>query len=124
MNSAVIKMLSRWLIVALALLPFHGVQAGVIDTAQAASAEGVPNARQALLNLLDRTEVASQLQRMGLESGVAKNRVAAMTDAEVRTLTRELETLPAAGSSPGGKNYGWGIVGAFVIAWIIWYTWK
>ncbi|OGA27565.1 MAG: hypothetical protein A3I01_06835 [Betaproteobacteria bacterium RIFCSPLOWO2_02_FULL_65_24] len=68
---------------------------------------------------MGRSEVASQLQALGMDLKIAKDRVAAMTDQEIHALSGKLESLPA-----GATNNGW--AWAVVIAVVIWavYRWK
>lgn len=118
MKSATMKLVCHILIVTLMMLPFQMVQAGMIATDQAASAMSPQTDRGAVLSVIDRIEVASQLQAMGLDPKAAKDRVAAMTDEEVRTLANRIDSLPAGASS------GWAVAAVIVIALIIWYVWK
>ena len=54
--------------------------------------------RERLIALIERPEVAQQLEKMGIPQGQAKDRVAAMTEAEVASLAGKLEALPAGGA--------------------------
>src|SRR4051812_1461739 len=99
MNRPMTAMLCRALIALMVWMPFQLAQASMIDTGQAVSSGQAD--RAALLSLLERSEVASRLQVLGLDSGTAKDRVMAMTDSEVGTLARQIDSLPA-GASGGG----------------------
>ena len=114
----VTRMICRFLIVAMAMLPFQSLQAGMIGTDQVASAASGQTDRATVLGFMNRSEVAGQLQAMGVDLQTAKDRVAAMTDQEARTLAGNLDLLPA------GATSGW--VWAVVIALTIWivYRWK
>ncbi len=57
--------------------------------------------RAELLAMLDREGVQSQLQTMGVDAEAAKQRVAAMTDEEVRELNAQLAEMPAGGDALG-----------------------
>lgn len=95
MNSALTRTLCRMLVVLMAWTPFQLAQAGIISTDQAiVSAQ---SERAAVLNLIQRSDVAGQLQSLGVELATAKDRVAAMTDDEVRSLTGKLHAVPAGG---------------------------
>ena len=48
--------------------------------------------------LIERPEVAQQLEKMGLPAADAKARVAAMTEEEVASLAGKLDALPAGGA--------------------------
>lgn len=113
------RMICRFLIVTMALLPFQTVQAGMIGTDQVASVATAQSDRAAVLNIISRAEVASQLQALGIDLNSAKSRIAAMTDEEVHALSGKLDSLPA-----GAKTSGW--AWAVVIALVIWafYAWK
>ena len=121
MKSETMKMICRFLIVALMMLPFQAVQASMIGTDQAAAAASAQVERDAMLNLISRTEVAGQLQSMGLDPQIARDRVGAMTDQEVHTLAGRVETEPA-----GAKKLssGWAWAAAIIIAMVIYYNWK
>jgi len=73
--------------------------------------------RGALLSFINRTDVASQLQALGLDPANAKDRVAAMTDNEVQSLAGRINSLPA------GADSGAVVLLLVVIA-VIWWVWK
>ena len=60
----------------------------------AALAEGERNRVKALI---ERPEVAKQLEQLGIPPGEAAARVDAMTEAEVRALAGRIDALPAGG---------------------------
>lgn len=111
MNSVLKRTLCRLLIVLMAWTPFHFAQAGVISTDQAIGAQAE---RAAVLSLMQRSDIASQLQSMGLDATTAKDRVASLTDDEVRSLNGQLQALPAGGD-------GWAVAVVILIAVLIWY---
>ena len=119
MKSVTIRAICRLLIVSLMMLPFPAAQAGMIGTQQAAAAAGAMLERNAVLAVVERSDVASQLQALGLDTKTAKDRIAAMTDDEVRSLAGNLDALPA-----GGRNNSAGWLLVIVIAVVIWYNWK
>lgn len=98
------------------MLPFQSLQAGMIGADQVAAAAGAQAERQALLSMIGRSEVASQLQSLGVDLNTAKDRVAAMTDEEVRSLAGQLNSLPA------GANNGWVWAAVIIIGVLIWYN--
>ena len=51
--------------------------------------------RERVLSLVSRPEVAQQLEKYGLTAEQAKQRVGAMSEAEVASLAGQLEQLPA-----------------------------
>jgi hypothetical protein len=51
--------------------------------------------------VLARAEVRAQLERLGVDSVAAQERIAALTDEELQLLATDLENLPAGGSLLG-----------------------
>ncbi|MCY7309120.1 MAG: PA2779 family protein, partial [Rhodoferax sp.] len=104
----------RILILAMLSLSFQTVSAGMIGTDQAAVAAAVQSDRAVILGALSRSDVSSQLQAQGLDPAVARDRVAAMTDEEVRTLASGITAAPA------GANSAWGAV--ILIGLLVWFV--
>jgi hypothetical protein len=117
MRAAVFKMICRFLIASLTMMSFTA-GAGMIGADQLAASSAAQLDRAAVLAVLDRPEVASQLQAQGLDPQVARDRVASMSDSEVQALNGEIDSLPA-----GAKSNGAWIAAVVVIAIIIWYLW-
>ena len=112
MNSALTRTFCRVLIVLMAWMPIHMAQAGIISTDQAiVSAQ---SDRAAVLNLIQRSDVAGQLQSLGVDLAAAKDRVGAMTDDEVRSLAGQLQSLPAGAD-------GTGLVVLILVGVLVWY---
>ena len=59
---------------------------------------GAQNDRERVMALLERPEVAQQMEKMGIPAQEAKARVAAMSEAEVASLAGKLDALPAGGA--------------------------
>jgi microcystin degradation protein MlrC len=95
MQSATMKMFCRILILAMMSLSFQTASAGIIATGQAAAVAGVETDRALMLAALDRSDVRNQLQAQGVDPLAARERVAAMTDQELRTLAGTVATAPA-----------------------------
>ena len=112
MNFPMTRMLCRLLIVLMAWMPFHVAQAGIISTDQAVGSAQAD--RTAVLNLISRADVAGQLQALGLDPAIAKDRVAALTDEEVKSLAGKLDALPAGADAAG-------VVVVILIGVLIWY---
>ena len=110
------RFICRMLIISTAMLPFQAVQAGMIGADQVAVAAGAQAERLAVLSLVSRADVASQLQSFGLDPSTARDRVAAMTDEEVHSLAGQLNSLPA------GANSGWVWAAVIIIGVLIWYN--
>ncbi len=114
MNS-VKKTTCRVLVVSLLALSFQTARAGMIGADQAA-APATPAAERAMvLGALDRSEVASQLQAMGVDPNTARTRINAMNDQEVHAMAQDMQTAPAGGMS------AWGWVAVVVVAALVWY---
>ena len=79
-----------FLILALALPQAH---AGLIST----DAAGIDGERERLKGLLERPELAREIEKLGILPREAAERVDAMNDAEVQQLAGRLNALPAGG---------------------------
>lgn len=116
MKSTFASVFVRLLIVLMAWTPYQIAQAGMIGTDQVVQTS--QSDRGAVLSFLSRGDVAGQLQAFGLDSTTAKDRVAAMTDEEVRYLAGRISTAPAGASDAGT------ILLIIVIVAVIWWAWK
>jgi hypothetical protein len=83
------------MLVAMLVLGLSNAYAGLIpsDAALKPSSE-----RERVKAMLERPEVASELQKMGLAPADAQARVQAMSDTEVAQLAGRLDALPAGGA--------------------------
>ncbi|MFL6570692.1 MAG: PA2779 family protein [Burkholderiales bacterium] len=116
MKSAWARTICRLLVVLMVWTPYQVAQAGMIGTDQAAAPSSQAD-RAAVLSFVSRADVAGQLGSMGLDAATAKDRVAAMTDAEVAYLAGRIEQLPA-GADTGG------VILLILIIAAIWWVWK
>jgi hypothetical protein len=114
MNNAWARTICRLLIVLMAWTPFQYAQAGMIGTDQVVT-HSTQAERSTVLSFLGRTDVSNQLQSFGLDASTAKDRVAAMTDEEVRYLAGRIDSMPA-----GASGSGW-IVLIIIVA-VIWWV--
>ena len=112
MTSMKMRMTCRFLVVALLTLTFQTARAGMIGTEQAA---GAPTERTMVLGVLDRAETVAQMQAQGIDPQMARERVAAMTDQEVRMLSSGLQTAPA--GADGGTA-----AAVILIGLLVWYV--
>jgi hypothetical protein len=112
------RLLSRLLVVCMIGLPFQ-VHAGMIGTDEVVSAAQAAAARSTVATVLNRADVAGQLQTLGLTPQAAKDRVAALTDAEVAKLAGQLESLPAGADSSAGA-----IILLILLGVLIWWAVK
>jgi|SRR5687767_9283729 len=115
MKSAVVRMICRFLIASLTVLSFGTASAGMIGVDQLASTSQTD--RAAVMTLVARSEVASQLQARGIDPQLAQQRIAAMSDQEVQSLKGQIDAVPA-GASDGGV-----IAAVIIIAVVVWYFW-
>ncbi len=84
------KKLSGLLLALVLAIPVPPVFAGMIST---------PSPERArVLSLVERPEVAAQLEKLGLTADQARERVNAMSEAEVASLAGKLEQVPAGGA--------------------------
>lgn len=109
-------LLVRMLIVLMAWTPYQFAQAGMIGTDQVVSGTSQAD-RGAVLNFVGRADVAGQLQSFGLDPSSARDRVAAMTDEEVRYLAGRIDSMPAGAD-------GAGVLLLVIIVVVIWWIWK
>lgn len=80
--------------------------AGIVTTEEVQSSAQ----RDQVLNFLARSDVQARMQSMGVDPAAARDRVAALSDEEVATLSGEIERLPAGGTE---------IIGALVLVFVI-----
>jgi len=104
MKSSFIRLVCRMLVVCIAALPFQA-QAVLIGTDEAVAA------RVQVTHFIDRSDVASRLQALGVSPQLAQERVAALTDAEAAALADRIDRLPA---GAGGQAIGLIIVAIFL----------
>jgi hypothetical protein len=103
MNTGSARGICRLLIALMIWAPYQLAAAGMIANDQPAAGA-------------ERAALVSQLEAFGVDAASAKERVAAMTDAEARTLAGEIASAPA------GGVYGEGIVFIILVSLII-YAW-
>jgi uncharacterized membrane protein len=116
MKSTFASVFVRVLIVLMAWTPYQMAHAGMIGTDQVVQTS--QSDRGEVLSFLSRSDVAGQLQTFGLDASTAKDRVAAMTDEEVRYLAGRISSEPA-GASSGGT-----LLLIIIIVAVVWWAWK
>ena len=104
------------LVVTMVALSLQTARAGMIGTEQAAAHTSAASQRSLVMSVLDRAETAAQLQARGIDPAMARERVASMTDQEVRQLAGDMQTAPAGASMSAGA---W--LAVIVVAGLIWY---
>jgi hypothetical protein len=112
MTSAATQLLCRFLAIALMMLPYQSGQAGMIGADQAASPASVQADRNAITSFLSRAQTVTELESLGLDPQAARDRVAAMTDAEASSLAGRINALPVGGDG--------GILVLILLVLIIW----
>ena len=117
MRSAAFRTICRILVASMLAFSFTSAQAGLIGVDQVVAPSSAQVDRAAVLNVLSRSEVASQLTALGLDPATAQSRLNAMSDSEVQSLKGQLDTLPAGASDAGV------VVAIIVIALVVWYFW-
>jgi Holliday junction resolvasome RuvABC DNA-binding subunit len=98
--------------------PYQISQAGMIGTDQAASAASQAD-RNTVLSFVNRADVASRLQSMGVDQKTAQERIASLSDQEVQSLASQINSAPA-----GAMADAWAVVIVILIVIGVWYLWK
>ena len=88
----------------------QSVQAAMISTDQIVASGNAQQERAKLASALDRPEVQSQLEKFGISQSDAQARVAALTDAEVASMSNQINSLPAGGD---------GVIGALIFIFVV-----
>lgn len=96
------------------LAAFTGAQAALVGTEAAHSAAAPSSDTRARVDaFLARTDVTSQLSRLGIAPDEARARVATLSDDELASIADRLDRMPAGGDALGT------IVGAAVLVFIV-----
>ena len=115
------KVFCRVLIALMIWTPYQFATAGMIGTDKVVTAPSAQADRATVASFLNRSDVASQLQSMGISPKAAQDRVASLSDQEVQQLSGKIQSMPA-GADAGGVIGG--IVVIALIAVLVWYLWK
>jgi hypothetical protein len=103
----------RTLVVSLLALSFQTAQAGLI-TPEQALAGGATQDRGEVAAVMARADTAAQLAALGVDPQQVRERVAALSDAEVSALAQDLRQAPA--GADGG-----GVLLAVILVSAVWY---
>jgi hypothetical protein len=122
MKSVWAKVFCRLLIALMIWTPYQFATAGMIGTEQVVTASTAQADRDTVATFLNRGDVASQLQSMGLSSKSAQERIASLSDQEVKQLAGKINSLPAGASDAGDVVIGILVIAAIVV--VVWYLWK
>ena len=109
------SVICRLLIVLMAWAPYQIAQAGMITTDKVVASTSQAD-RAAVASFVSRADVASQLQSFGIDASSARDRVAAMTDEELRYVAGRIDSMPA------GAN-GAGLVIVILLIVVVWWAW-
>jgi hypothetical protein len=118
MDTAWAKTLCRLLVALMIWTPYQIATAGMIGTDKAVTSTTQAD-RTTVLNYLSRGDVQNQLQAMGVDASVAKDRVAAMSDEEVSSLAGRINSMPAGAMSDAAA-----VLLIIVIAAAVWWFWR
>jgi hypothetical protein len=92
------KRLNLLLIAAALTLPLQSAKAELISTDEVASHAKIQEERDKVRAFLSRTDAQQNLVALGVAPELAKQRVDALTDAEVMNLAGKIDSLPAGGA--------------------------
>ncbi len=112
------KTICRLLVALMIWMPYQIATAGMIGSDQVAATSPQVD-RTTVVNFLSRSDVASQLQTLGIDPSTAKDRVAAMSDQEVQSLAGQIHAMPA-----GAMSSGAAILLIIIIAAAVWWFWQ
>lgn len=116
------RIFCRLLIALMIWTPYQFATAGMIGTDQVVTTASTAQAdRDAVLSFVSRGDVSRQLQSFGIDPKTAGDRIAALSDDEVRSLAGKIQSAPAGAD---GSDVAIGILVIAVIAVVVWYLWK
>jgi len=104
MKAVYTRTICRLLAALMIWTPWQVTQAGMIGTVDGVAAAAD---RATVLGFVSRADVARELQAFGIDPAVAAERVAAMTDQELRSIADRVRDQPAGAEAAG------------ILAWII-----
>ena len=110
------RLLSYLLVISLAGLPFTA-QAGLIGTDEVVAQTQVQSDRAKVRDFVSRSDVQQQLQQFGVSPQNAKDRIDALSEAEVQQIAGKINALPA-----GATSGGLAVVGLTVLLVLIVYA--
>lgn len=122
MKTAWARLFCRLLIALMIWTPYQFATAGMIGTEQVVTAPSAQADREAVASFLGRSDVASQLQSMGISPQAAQDRVASLSDQEVQQLAGKISSLPAGASDAGDVAVAIVLIAAIAV--LVWYLWK
>ena len=121
MQNAWTRTICRLLVALMIWTPCYIAQAGMIAAESVATTQTQASAdRTTILNFIDRSDVQARLQSMGIDTGTAKTRVAALSDAEAATLAKQIQTAPAGASD----DWAWVLLVIVIAAGVWWFFFR
>jgi hypothetical protein len=100
MTRSLKKIFITFLMTAFTMVGFmQTTQAAMIGTNQIQAANAAQQNRDRIAAAMNRPEIMSQLESMGVNKVDAQARVAALTDDEAATVANKIDSLPAGGDS-------------------------
>jgi hypothetical protein len=93
--------------------PIDAAHAALITTEQAVEAGAAQGERERVAAFLARDDVRTQMAALGVDPSEAADRVASLSDAEVRQIAGHLDQLPAGQSAVGA------VIGAALLIFLI-----
>jgi len=120
MKTAWARLFCRLLIALMIWTPYQIATAGMIGTDQVASVSTQAD-RAAVLGFVNRGDVTRQLQSLGIDPKTAQDRIAALSDQEVQSLSGKIASLPAGADT--GETVGAILIIALIVV-VVWYLWK
>jgi len=103
------------LAISLIALPFSATS-GIISTETSVSSHLDYSKKDKVKEFLNRNEVISKFQQLGLTSINAEDRVNAMTNEEIELVASKIDTLPSGGTYYYLTATGWIVVILFLVA--------
>ena len=110
------KTICRLLAALMIWTPWQITQAGMIGTGESAAAPAASSFtdRADVFGFISRADVARELQALGIDPAAAAERVAAMTDQELRSVADRVRDQPAGAEAAG-------ILAWILVIWVVWY---
>lgn len=112
MNFAFKNMIFRFLAITTMMLLFQAGHAGMIGAGQVNYVAAAQVDRSVAITFVSRSQTVKQFETLGLDTEAARDRVAAMSDAEVGTL---------AGNTEAALAVGEGLVLLVLLGFFIWF---
>jgi hypothetical protein len=100
-NNLVKRAISTWLVTSMVLLPIQSamVKAAMVPTESAIASAGHEYRQQQILDRVRSEDARQALQSLGVAPADVEKRVAVMTPDELAQFNRQVQELPAGGSS-------------------------